>query len=104
MAPTSLHSILVRMISIFQKPTFRKSYKKVSRKEKQVVDEAIQAIAKDPKKEQLKKGDLSGLSVYKFKINKQEKLLAYAFNNTRILLASFGTYENFYRDLKKTIV
>jgi len=90
-------------MEIIQKPAFRKAYKKLQAKEKAVVDEAIHAILQNPQIGQLKKGDLSGLFVYKFNVNKQEKLLAYVFNKTQLLLASLGTHENFYRNLKKTL-
>jgi hypothetical protein len=90
-------------VEIIQKPNFRRAYKKLKPKEKEMVDEAIQAIIKNPNVGQLKKGDLSSFSVYKFKMNKQEKLLAYVSNKTQLLLASLGTHENLYRDLKKIL-
>lgn len=89
------------MISINQKPSFRRVYKKLHLQEKKVVDEAIRAIQKDPSIGEVKKGDLAGLSVYKFKSNKQEKLLAYFHDETQLLLINLGSHENFYRDLKK---
>ena len=48
-----------------------------------------------------KKGDLSGVSVYKFKINKQEILLAYSVGSKELLLIALGAHENFYRDMKR---
>jgi mRNA-degrading endonuclease RelE of RelBE toxin-antitoxin system len=101
---TQLLLLLVKMmINFVQKPAFRKTYKRLQPKEKEIVDDAIQTIIQNPKIGQLKKGDLLGLSVYKFKLNKQEKLLAYTFSKRQILLISLGTHENFYRDLKKTM-
>ncbi len=48
-----------------------------------------------------KKGDLLGVSVYKFKIQKQEMLLAYKWDPKTRLLLALGVHENFYRDLKR---
>ena len=90
------------MISVIEKPAFKKAYKKLHSEEKRFVDEAIHSIIQNPTIGQLKKGDLLGLSVYKFKVNRQEKLLAYVFNAAQILLVSLGSHENFYRDLKKS--
>jgi len=91
------------MITIIQKPLFRKTYKKLHIAEKKVVDVAIKTIAKNPELGELKKGDLAGLSVYKFKMNNQQKLLAYTYHKTQIVLIGLGTHENFYRNLKKSL-
>lgn len=50
-----------------------------------------------------KKGDLSEVKVYKFKMVKQLILLAYKVNKNefQIILLAIGSHENFYRDLKK---
>ena len=46
-------------------------------------------------------GDLSGVYVYKFKIQNQLMLLAYEYDpHTRMLLL-FGSHENFYSDMKR---
>ncbi len=82
-------------------PTFKRSYKKLHTKEKFNVDNAIRDIIKNPKIGQEKKGDLSGVFVYKFKISRQEMLLAYEWNEAERLLLALGVHENFYRDLKK---
>jgi mRNA-degrading endonuclease RelE of RelBE toxin-antitoxin system len=88
-------------IVIRQMPTFKRSYKKLHTKEKFNVDNAIRDIIKNPKIGQEKKGDLSGVFVYKFKISRQEMLLAYEWNEAERLLLALGVHENFYRDLKK---
>ena len=49
----------------------------------------------------VKKGDLLGVSAYKFKINKQEILLSYSVGPEELLLIALGTHENFYRDMKR---
>lgn len=88
-------------ISVKQMPIFKRKYKKLFANEKQAVDDAIRTIMKNPKMGQEKKGDLTGVFVYKFKINHQEVLLAYEWNESERLLLALGVHENFYRDLKK---
>lgn len=88
------------MTNVVQKPAFLKVYKKLRPEGKAIIDDAIQQIIKNPQIGELKNGDLSGLSVYKFKMNRQEKLLAYIWSDTQISLVNLGTHENFYRDLK----
>lgn len=83
-------------------PAFKKAYKKLHGQEKIEVNAAIRKIVEDPKLGQEKKGDLSGVYVYKFKIYHQEMLLAYEWNPQERLLLMLGVHENFYRDLKKS--
>lgn len=64
-------------VKVLQMPTFKRSYKKLHQKQKSTVNEAIREIIRDPQIGQTKKGDLAGVHVYKFKIQKQEMLLAY---------------------------
>ncbi len=52
-------------------PTFARSVKKLHDKDKKAVDGAVREILAKPAIGEAKKGDLSGVSVYKFKINKQ---------------------------------
>lgn len=88
-------------INIEQLPSFKKKYKKLREDQKKEVNEAILAIIKNPTIGEAKKGDLSGVFVYKFKINKQEFLLAYEWDESHRLLLALGLHENFYRDLKR---
>jgi mRNA interferase RelE/StbE len=53
-----------------------------------------------PESRSRKKGDLSGTFVYKFKMNRQEMLLAYEWDPAQRLLLAQGVHENFCRDLK----
>ena len=48
-----------------------------------------------------KKGDLSGVFVYKFKCVGQPALLAYEYDPATRLLLLLGSHENFYRELKR---
>lgn len=82
-------------------PTFKRVYKKLHQNEKTVVDKAIREVIKNPKLGQEKKGDLTGVFVYKFKMQYQEMLLAYEWNELERLLLALGVHENFYRDLKR---
>lgn len=93
-------------LRILDTPSFNRVVKKLHTKEKLLVDEAIKSIAKDPSIGEEKKGDLAGIFVYKFKINKQEVLLAYRlqpnkFKPQELVLLSFGSHENFYSDIKR---
>ena len=81
-------------------PTFAKTVKKLHDKDKKTVDDAVREILAKPTIGEAKKGDLLGVSVYKFKINKQEILLSYSVG-PELLLIALGTHENFYRDMKR---
>ena len=83
--------------------TFERAAKKLPRKHISQVEDAIDDITKKPLAGEAKKGDLSGVYVYKFRINKQLSLIAYTYDepNKTITLLSLGSHENFYRDLKK---
>ncbi len=82
-------------------PLFKKSYKKLHKKHKEKVDQAIRDIVQEPTLGEEKKGDLAGIYVYKFKIHHQEMLLSYEWNTKERLLLALGVHENFYRNLKK---
>ncbi|MFM8454508.1 MAG: type II toxin-antitoxin system RelE/ParE family toxin [Gammaproteobacteria bacterium] len=90
-------------IELLQMPLFKRAYKKLPSKHKKIVEEAITEIIKDPGIGEQKKGDLTGVFLYKFKINTQEMLLAYEWDPRRHILLALGVHENFYRDLKKNL-
>ncbi len=87
-------------VSVWQMPAFKKVYKKLHAQEKAEVNKAINAIIKNPKIGEGKKGDLVDVFVYKFKIHHQEMLLAYEWDEKERVLLALGVHENFYRDLK----
>lgn len=87
-------------IQIKQMPAFKKVYKKLPDSHKIIINNAIKEIIKNPKIGDEKKGDLSGVYVYKFKIYHQQFLLAYEWDPAQRLLLALGVHENFYRDLK----
>ncbi len=88
-------------VQIKQMPAFKKTYKRLNPKVKELVNIEIEDIVKDPKIGTEKKGDLKNIFVHKFKIHHQEFLLAYEWDNTQRLLLALGIHENFYRDLKR---
>ncbi|QQR49571.1 type II toxin-antitoxin system RelE/ParE family toxin [bacterium] len=91
------------MLKIVQTPTFSRQVKKLHKNQKKDLDVAVSTILANPLVGEMKKGDLDGLQVYKFRMVNQLMLLAYEFyeNEVRLLLVALGSHENFYRDLKK---
>lgn len=89
-------------MNIVQTPTFKKHIKRLHVNQKKDLDEAIEEIIANPKIGEIKKGDLVGIQVYKFKMVKQLTLLAYRYeeNDLLLILLALGSHENFYRDLK----
>jgi len=90
-------------VRVLTTPRCDRSVKKLQAKEKRALDEAVKSIISHPEVGELKKGDLAGLRVYKFRCNREQMLLAYAANRMEkvIILLAYGTHENFYRDLKQ---
>lgn len=84
---------------------FNKQIKKIHPQAKKELDKAIKVIVQQPDVGEMKKGDLIGVRVYKFKIQNQQTLLAYIYlkDDDCIFLLSFGSHENFYRDLKNNL-
>jgi mRNA interferase RelE/StbE len=83
-------------------PTFQRTVKKLHSPDKLAVDHAIRAIMAQPDVGDAKKGDLLGVLVYKFKLNKQEVLLSYRLESEEeLMLLALGSHENFYRDMKR---
>lgn len=93
-------------LKVSASPTFVRSAKKLHAKEKKVLDQAVNDVAGDPTIGEEKRGDLSGVFVYKFKLNKQEILLAYELSPNKltpdeVVLLGVGPHENFYVQLKR---
>jgi mRNA interferase RelE/StbE len=89
------------MKEIIQAPIFAKQKKKLHKKQIIDLDEAVKSICNDPTIGDMKVGDLQSIRIYKFKSNKQQILLAYEVINSTLYLYTFGSHENFYRNLKK---
>lgn len=90
-------------MKIQQTLSFKKSIKKLFANQKKDLDNAVRELLKNPTIGDAKKGDLLGVRVHKFKMQKQLSLLAYMFNDKDklITLLKLSSHENFYRDLKK---
>ena len=91
------------MTTLLQTPTFKRAIKRLHKDQKRALDDAVRAIAAELECGEPKIGDLAGVRVYKFRMNKQLTLLAYEQdeNNDAITLLTFGSHENFYRDMKR---
>ena len=89
------------MTQVLQTPSFKKVLKKIHQNQKKELDSAILEIIKNPYQGEQKKGVLSDVFVYKFKMVNQLTLLAYMYNGSQIILLDLGSHENFYRDLQK---
>ena len=89
-------------MQITQFPAFGKVAKKLHANAKQDLDNAIKELIENPLAGEMKKGDLNGIRVYKFKMVNQLTLLAYIYNKNEknLALLALGPHENFYRDLK----
>jgi mRNA-degrading endonuclease RelE of RelBE toxin-antitoxin system len=93
-------------LKILNTPSFDRVVKKMQARDKKNVDQAIIKIIADPAIGKEKKGDLAGVFVYKFKINKQEILLAYRLQPNKkkpqeLVLLNIGPHENFYSAMKR---
>jgi mRNA interferase RelE/StbE len=84
----------------FQSPLFERKKKRLTKEEIAVLDDEVRRICEAPETGEVKKGDLTGVFVHKFKVRDRLFLLAYEFDEKEILLLDLGVHENFYRDLK----
>ncbi|MDA8621960.1 type II toxin-antitoxin system RelE/ParE family toxin [Psychrosphaera sp.] len=94
--------ILGKVKQVLQTPSFKKAVKKLHKNQKAELDKAIKVIMEEPKIGEQKKGDLSFMRVYKFKMVKQLTLLGYSYEDGAIVLEliALGSHENFYRNVK----
>lgn len=88
-------------VRVVQTSAFLRAYKKLHNNQKEAIDRAIAAVFRDPEVGEAKKGDLSGVCVYKFVCVKQQLLLAYEYDALSRLLLLVGTHEYFYREFKR---
>lgn len=90
-------------IKVFETPVFKRTFKRLTEKEKEFVDDQIDLIIDNPELGEKKKGDLSYLRVHKFMMNNRQVLLGYSWQKDRLelYLLNIGPHENFYRDLSK---
>ena len=94
---------MVKISKVLQTSSFKKSAKKLKKNQKADLDDAVRALLENPVLGEQKKGDLSFMRVYKFKMVKQLTLLGYSYEDGAVVLEllTFGSHENFYRDAKK---
>lgn len=93
---------MAKITQVLQTPAFKKAVKKLHPNQKMDLDKAVKELIKDPLLGDQKKGDLSFLRVYKFKMNKQLTLLGYSYQEGTVTLElmALGSHENFYRDIR----
>ena len=83
-------------------PSFVRATKRLHPPQKLELDAALRAISADPTIGEGKVGDLAGVRVFKFRLSNQLCLLAYrVLDEESLKLLTFGSHENFYRDLKR---
>lgn len=104
--------MITKINKVSATPQFQRIAKKLHAADKLTVDDAVRTVMSQPAQGGAKKGDLNGVFVYKFKLNKQEVLLSYRLKGDdlgadsvldELVLLALGSHENFYRDLKKSI-
>ena len=88
---------------VYQSGSFAGKVKKFNKNEKSSLDDEIRKIIGDPSIGTQKKGDLKGIFVHKFKINKTLYLLSYRIVVDGMELITIGAHENYYRNLKSYI-
>jgi mRNA-degrading endonuclease RelE of RelBE toxin-antitoxin system len=93
---------LAKITQVLQTPSFRKTVKKLHKNQKKDLDNAVRVLMEEPTIGEKKKGDLSFLRVYEFKMVKQLTLLGYSYEEGTVTLEliALGPHENFYRDVK----
>jgi len=88
-------------MKIYQSRSVEKKVKKMSKAEKDSLDQEIKRIVEVPSIGEEKKGDLRGVFVHKFKLKTTQYLLAYRRVGGDLELVMIGPHENYYRDLKQ---
>ncbi len=82
--------------------SFVRATKKLRLPQKADLDSAMRMISTDPAIGEAKVGDFAGVRVYRFRLSNQLCLLAYRIlDEESVKLLTFGSHENFYRDLKR---
>ena len=88
-------------MKVVASPQFLKKIRKFTRQERITTEAQIQQILKNPEIGEEKKQDLKGVFVHKFKLARQEILIAHTLAEDTIYLITIGGHENYYRDLKR---
>ena len=90
-----------QITEVIQSPLFARQKKKLKKSQIKKLDDAIRSIMADPIIGIAKSGDLQGVQVYKYKIGNNLILIAYEINEFTLYLYTFGSHQNFYRELSK---
>lgn len=90
-------------MKVLQSRSFAKKVKKLTKREKSILDDQIRSIIENSNIGFEKRGDLKGIFVHKFKAQTIEYLLAYRIVDENLELIMLGPHKNYYRDLKKSI-
>jgi mRNA interferase RelE/StbE len=90
-------------MKIYQSRSFGNKVKKLSKQEKELLDDEIRKIADNPLIGEEKKGDLRGIYIHKFKIKSFQYLLSYRMTKSDMELIMTGPHENYYKDLKSCL-
>ena len=90
-----------QITEVIQSPNFAKLKKKLKKNQIKKLDDAIRAIMENPTIGDTKLGDLQGIRVHKYKVGNNQILLAYELVESTLYLYSFGSHQNFYRELSK---
>jgi len=93
--------IMSQIAEVIQSPLFARQKKKLKKNQIKKIDDAIKTIMANPAIGTAKFGDLQGVQVYKYKIGNNLISLAYEVNETTLYLYTFGSHQNFYRQLSK---
>ncbi len=92
---------MAQITDVIQSPNFAKQKKKLKKNQIKKLDDAIRTIMENPSIGDAKLGDLQGVRVHKYKIGNNQILLAYEVVESTLYLYSFGSHQNFYRELSK---
>jgi mRNA-degrading endonuclease RelE of RelBE toxin-antitoxin system len=87
---------------VLQSTRFAKAKKRLHPTQQLALDDHVKAAIENPFIGEPKTGALSAVRVHKFKVDRQQYLLAYQFNDRRNAIEplDLGSHENFYRDLE----
>jgi len=88
-------------VALYQRPAFKRAVKKLHANQRAALLQALHELVANPLLGVEKKGDLSGVWVYKFDCVNQQYLLAYLWDEGSRTWLALGPHENFYRELKR---
>jgi len=90
-------------MKIIASNAFVRFKKKAHKQLQEEIDSQVKTILKAPEIGELKKADLKGIRVHKFKFQKQLYLLSYEVTNNQLQLYLIAPHENFYQKLKNIL-